>query len=182
MVVALDPAGSIASLRNALVRDSRLLVTVTSEPRYLASASGDMNRILRLVAYTIGSIMALGALFAALNATYSSVIRRATEMATMRAIGFSGSAVASALLAEALLLAFVGAVIGVVGAYCVFDGVTISTLGGAQFDAQLVYSLSISPTLLGSGVVLACSLGLAGGLLPAIGAGRANIPDLLQEI
>jgi putative ABC transport system permease protein len=182
MVVALDSAGSIASVRNALVRDSRLLVTVTSEQRYLASASGDTNQILQLVAYSIGSIMALGALFAALNATYSSVIRRATEMATMRAIGYSGSAVAIALLVEALLLAFVGAAIGAVGAYWLFNGVTISTLGGAQFGAQLVYSLNTTPTLLGSAILLACVLGLAGGILPAIGAARANIPDLLQEI
>ncbi len=181
MVVALDSPGAIVSLRNALAEDARLQVTVTAEPQYLATASDSVNRMLRLVTYAIGSIMALGALFAALNSMYSSVVKRATEMATVRAIGFPGIAVAIAVLLEALLLAVIGAAFGVAIAYGAFNGVKVSTLGGALFDSQLVYSLSITPGLIASATVLACALGLAGGLLPAIRAARANIPSMLQE-
>jgi putative ABC transport system permease protein len=154
---------------------------VTAQPQYLATASDSVNRMLRLVTYAIGSIMALGALFAALNSMYSSVVKRATEMATVRAIGFPGIAVAIAVLLEALLLAVIGAAIGVAIAYGAFNGVKISTLGGALFDSQLVYSLRITPGLIASATVLACALGLAGGQLPAIRAARANIPSMLQE-
>jgi hypothetical protein len=52
---------------------------------------------------------------------------------------------------------------------------------GAHFDAQLVYSLSITPALIGSVILFACTLGLAGELLPAIRAARANIADKLHE-
>lgn len=181
LVVALDSPAAIKTLRDAIAKDERLTVTVSSEPQYLATASDTVNRTLRLVTYAIGSIMALGAVFAALNSMYSSVVKRATEMATVRAIGFSGAAIAVAVLIEALLLALIGAAIGVAISYSAFNGATISTLGGAQFDSQLVYSLAIAPGLILSAVALACALGLAGGLLPAMRAARANISTLLHE-
>jgi putative ABC transport system permease protein len=183
MVVALDSPAALAALQDAVARDARLLVSISSEPQYLAmaSASDPAGRILRLVTYAIGSIMSLGALFAALNSMYSSVVKRATEMATVRAIGFPGGAVAIAVLVEALLLALIGATLGVAISYGAFNGVKISTLGGALFDSQLVYSLRVTPRLIGSAIALACALGLAGALLPAIRAARANIPSMLQE-
>jgi putative ABC transport system permease protein len=183
MVVALDSPAALAALQDAVARDARLLVSISSEPQYLAmaSASDPAGRMLRLVTYAIGSIMSLGALFAALNSMYSSVVKRATEMATVRAIGFPGGAVAIAVLVEALLLALIGATLGVAISYGAFNGVKISTLGGALFDSQLVYSLRVTPRLIGSAIALACALGLAGALLPAIRAARANIPSMLQE-
>lgn len=102
-------------------------------------------------------------------------------MATLRALGFSSAAVAAGVLLEALLLALVGAVIGAAFAHALFNGATISTLGGAVWDSQLVYSLSMTPTLAIGVVLLACGLGLAGGLLPAIPAARANIAEALHE-
>jgi putative ABC transport system permease protein len=112
---------------------------------------------------------------------YSAVAARATETATLRAIGFSGSAVAVAVMIEALLLALLGAAIGIGLSYALVDGVTISTLGGALFDSQLVYSLSVTPALAIGVAVLACALGLAGGLVPAIRAARSNIAATLHE-
>ena len=152
-----------------------------SEPEYLATASESVNRMLRLVGYSIGSIMALGALFSALNSMYSAVAARSVEMATLRALGFSSLAVAAGVLIEALLLALIGAAVGAAFAYALFNGATISTLGGAVWDSQLVYSLSITPALAIGVVLLACALGLAGGLLPAIRAARANIAEALHE-
>lgn len=181
LTVALNSAGSFATFREALARDARLFVDVRAEPEYLETASSSVNRMLRLVAYAIGSIMALGALFGALNSMHSVVAARAAEIATLRAIGFAASAVAIAVLVEALLLALVGAAIGVGLSYAVFNGTTISTLGGAQFDSQLVYALTITPSLVWGTTVLACALGLAGGLLPALRAARASIADSLHE-
>ena len=131
MTVQLDSAAALPAFEKALAGDARLFVSSRGEPEYLASASGSVNRMLRLVAYAIGSIMALGALFAALNSMYSAVAARAVEMATLRAMGFAASAVAIAVLAEALLLALAGAALGVAIAYAAVDGATISTLGGA---------------------------------------------------
>ena len=181
MTVALDSAGSLAAFRKALNSDPRLFVDASSERDYLATASSAANRLLSLVAYAIGSIMALGALFGALNSMHSEVTARAAEIAMLRAIGFASTAVAAGVLIEALMLALLGAAIGAAIAYLAFDGTTISTVGGALFDSQLVYSLTITPSLLLSAVLVACTLGLAGGILPAIGAARSNIAETLHE-
>lgn len=181
LVVTLETPGSLATFEQGVARDARLFVDVRGEREYLATASSSVNRMLRLVAYTIGSIMALGALFSALNSMHSAVAARGAEIATFRAIGFASSAVATAVLVEALLLAFIGAAIGVAISYVAFGGRTISTLGGAQFDSQLVYALTITPSLVLSVIALACALGLAGGLLPALRAARSSIADSLHE-
>jgi putative ABC transport system permease protein len=173
---------SLAALKAALARDASLLVDVRTEPEYLATASSSTNRVLQLVAYSIGSIMALGALFGALNSTQSAVVARTVEIATLRAIGFSSFAVAIAVLIEALLLALAGAVAGAAVAYTAFNGTTISTLGGAVWDSQLVYSLNITPSLIVIAIVLACALGLLGGVFPAIRAAHTKVADALHEI
>jgi len=179
--VALRSPRELAAFKDAVGASSKSLLRARSEPEYLAIASEQVNRVLRLVGYVIGSIMALGALFSALNSMYSAVSSRSVEMATLRALGFSSLAVAAGVLLEALLLALVGAGAGAAFAYALFNGATISTLGGAVWDSQLVYSLAISPALVLQVVLLACALGLAGGLLPAIRAARANIADVLHE-
>lgn len=181
MTVQLDSAAALSRFEKALAGDARLFVAIRAEPEYLASASASVNRMLRLVTYAIGSIMALGALFAALNSMYSAVAARGVEIATLRAMGFAASAVAIAVLTEALLLALAGAALGVGVSYAAVDGTTISTLGGALFDSQLVYSLAVSPGLVAIAIGLAATLGLGGALAPAIRAARANIAHALHE-
>jgi putative ABC transport system permease protein len=181
LTVALRSPREIAAFNDAVELNSKSILVARSEPEYLETASASVNRMLRLVGYTIGSIMALGALFSALNSMHSAVSARSVEMATLRALGFSSLAVAGGVLIEALLLALIGAGIGAAVAYALFNGATISTLGGAVWDSQLVYSLSITPALTMGVVLLACALGLAGGLLPAVRAARANIAQALHE-
>jgi putative ABC transport system permease protein len=181
MGVMLESPEAIASLREALRRDPTLQVDVRAEPEYLATASAGVSRMLQLVAYAIGSIMALGAVFAALNSMTSAVAARTVEIATLRAIGFNPGAVAVSVLIEALLLALLGAALGVAVADGAFNGTTISTLGGAVWDSQLVYSLTITRSVTAAAVLLACALGLLGGAFPAIRAARLNIADALHE-
>jgi putative ABC transport system permease protein len=180
LTVALDSAGSFPEFKDTLSRDPTLLIDTHTEPEYLATASSSVNRILQWVAYTIGSIMALGALFGALNSMHAAVAARSLEVATLRAIGFSPIAVALAVLIEALLLSLLGAAIGVAVAYTAFDGTVISTLGGAVWDSQLVYSLSITPAVVLTAILLACALGLLGGIFPAIRAARAHVATALH--
>jgi putative ABC transport system permease protein len=181
MAVLLDTESSFTKLREELAADPTVMVDVRTEPEFLSTASSSVNRMLRIVAFAIGSIMALGALCGALNSMHSAVAARMVEIATLRAIGFSSTAVAAAVLLEALLLAIFGAAIGVGIAYTAFNGTTISTLGGALWDSQLVYSLSITRSLVVTASVLACTLGLLGGLFPAIRAARSNVADALHE-
>jgi putative ABC transport system permease protein len=79
-----------------------------------------------------------------------------------------------------LLLALFGGAIGVAIAYALFNGAVISTLGGA-LDSQLVYSLTVTPSVVVIAIVVACALGLLGGIFPALRAARANVADALHE-
>jgi putative ABC transport system permease protein len=179
--VALRSPREFPAFKKTVELGSKSILLARSEPEYLATASQWVNRMLRLVGYSIGSIMALGALFSALNSMYSAVSARRVEMATLRALGFSSLAVAAGVLIEAFLLALLGAAIGAAIAFALFNGAIVSTLGGAVWDSQLVYSLSITPALAMSVVLLACALGMAGGIFPAMRAARANIAEVLHE-
>jgi putative ABC transport system permease protein len=85
------------------------------------------------------------------------------------------------VLIEAFLLALFGAAFAVAIAYAAFDGTVIGTLGGALWDSQLVYSLTITPSLIATTILLACALGLSGGMFPAIRAARASVVGALHE-
>jgi len=171
-----------AALQALAAKDPTLQVDIHREPEYLALAASDMNQLLQLVAYGIGSIMALGALFGALNSMHAAVAARTAEIATLRAMGFAPLSLAGAILIEAALLALLGALLGVAIAYSAFSGATISTLGGALFDTQVVYSLTITAAITASAVALAAVLGLLGALPPAVRAARLSVVDALHEI
>lgn len=174
--------GALARVRGALTAYPRLEVKVMTEPEYLALVSGSMQHLLRAIAFTIGGLMAFGALFGALNTMYSSVASRSREIATFRALGFGSEAVVISILIEALVLALIGAGLGIAIAYVAFDGQSISTLGGSRWDSQLVYSLTITPALAALATALACGIGVVGGLIPAVRAIRAPVARSLQAV
>ena len=103
--------------------------------------------------------MALGALFGALNTMYSAVSARTVEIATLRAIGFGAGGVVSSVLAEALLLSLTGALLGASVAWFLFNG---NSVGIGNNVGTLVFQMHITLALLGSGVLLACIVGLIG--------------------
>lgn len=173
-------AGSLTTFKDALNRQPSLSVQILSEPKYVAMVSRSINRLLRVVAYAIGSIMAIGALFGALNTMYSAVASRTSEIATLRALGFGSRTVLVSILIEALLLAAVGACAGIAIAYLAFDGNAISTLGGSRWDSQIVYSLTITPALVAIATTVACGIGLLGGLFPGLRAVRASVAESLR--
>lgn len=178
---ALLASGSaFAMFSHALERDPSLKVSVMREPDYLEMVSGSIHRWLTSVAYLIGCIMGVGALFGALNTMYSAMASRQNEIATLRALGFSPVAIVSAIVLEAVLLSLAGAFVGIGIAYAAFNGQAINTLGGSLWDTQIVYTLSVSPPLVLLAIALAGSIGILGGLFPAIRSIRSTIVDALR--
>ncbi|MEZ5787993.1 MAG: ABC transporter permease [Xanthobacteraceae bacterium] len=172
-----DPA-VLAGLKTYVETDPRLKLDVKSEQDYFADQSQQTSDLIQKLGWPLAIAMALGALAGALNTMYSSVASRASEIATLRAIGFGGFPAFVGTLAESLLLAAIGGVFGAVATYLVFDGFTTSTLG-AGFT-QVVFSFELTPALVAQGLVLALTVGLIGGLLPAIRAARLPIVQGLQ--
>jgi putative ABC transport system permease protein len=83
-------------------------------------------------------------------------------------------------LIEALLIAFVGGLIGCI-AVLRLNGLTTSTINWQTFS-NLAFAFRITPALLLSGLVFALVMGLIGGLLPAISAARRPIAVALREL
>jgi putative ABC transport system permease protein len=124
-------------------------------------------------------IMALGAVFAALNSMYAAVAARGKEIATLRAIGFGGTPVLLSVMVEALLLALSGGILGALIAYVLFNNMSVSTLG--QNFTQVVFSFKVTPLLVIRGLVIAVIIGMVGGFLPAIRAARLPVTTSLRE-
>lgn len=178
ILVELDGAGGLATLQAAVRGDSRLQVDVQTERDYFSGQSKNFTDNIGRLTGIVATIMAIGALFGALNTMYSAVSTRQTEIATLRAIGFGGAPVVVSVLAEAVLLALAGGVLGAVISYVLFNGMTVSTLG--QNFTQVAFSFAVTPELLVRGLVWAVAIGLLGGLLPAIQAARMPVVDALR--
>jgi len=174
----LASADSFDAFKDALTTDPRLKVDVQREPDYYAAQSKDLSKTIRVVGTTVAAIMAIGAMFGALNSMYSAVATRSLEIATLRAIGFGGVPIVISVLIEALLLSLLGGVLGAALAWVFFNGHSVSTLGGAF--AQVVFKLTVTRTLIVTGIVWACIIGLLGGFFPALRAARIPVAEALR--
>jgi putative ABC transport system permease protein len=175
VLVMLNSPASYDSFQNYLTTNPSLSVEPMRETEYVELQAKQLNLILRLVAYLVGGIMGLGAMFGALNTMYSAVSTRAVEIATLRAIGFGGLVVVISVIVEALLLTSVGAAIGASLAWIAFNG-NLHAMGGSTIR------LAVTPGLVASGIIFAALLGLVGGLFPAIRAACLPIATALRAI
>jgi putative ABC transport system permease protein len=178
--VRLESKDSFAAFKSSLTTNPQLSVDVMREHDYYAKQSQRMSNVLSFIAYVVGGIMGVGALFGALNTMYSAVSVRSREIATLRAIGFGASAVVLSVLIEAMLLSIIGALIGAGLAWVFFNGNVVSTLG-SNFT-QVVFRLAVGPSLVVLGIAWACVIGLVGGLFPAIRAARLPVATALRAV
>jgi len=177
-VALLTGPAEFTRFKDALTTDPQLKVDVQREPDYYAAQSKQLTKIINVVGKTVAIIMAIGAMFGALNSMYSAVAARGLEIATLRAIGFGALPVLLSVMIEALLLSLLGGVIGASLAWLFFNGHSVSTLGGAF--AQVVFQLTVTRALIITGIVWACIIGLLGGLFPALRAARLPVAEALR--
>ena len=173
MTVMLARPDDFSHFKSVLDSNPKLSIDILHETDYLASQSKQLNGFLTIVAYLVGGIMGLGALFGALNTLYAAVSTRSVEIATLRVFGFGAAAILTSVLAEALVLSLLGAAIGAAAAWLAFNG-------DLHAAGSLVFRLTVTPTLMGEGVALACALGLFGGLFPALRAARVPVAVALR--
>ncbi|HWY25813.1 MAG TPA: ABC transporter permease [Nevskia sp.] len=169
---------ALKDLKATVAADPRFQVDVLGERSYFTSQSSQVTDGINIFTLVLTIIMALGAVFGALNTMYSAVAARQMEIATLRAIGFSGLPVMASVLAEAASLALIGGLIGAVGAWAVFDGLSTATLG-AGFT-QVAFSFAVTPDLVVRGLSWALGIGLIGGFFPALKAIRQPVAEALR--
>jgi putative ABC transport system permease protein len=177
----LESPQAFATFKDALTTDPRLDVKVEKESDYYAGQSRVITLMIQVVGFSVALIMGLAALFGAINTMYSAVAARTREIATLRAIGYSGGPVAVSVLFESLIIAAVGALIGAGAAYLIFNGFRAATLNWDTFS-QVTFAFAVTPALMGLGILYALMLGLVGGLFPAARAARMPVATALREL
>jgi putative ABC transport system permease protein len=179
--VKLTSPGAFQTFKDGLTTDPRLNVKVLRQTDYYAEQSTAVTKLITTLGYLIAALMAIGAVFGALNTMYSSISARTREIATLRALGFGSGAVVVSVMIESLALAAIGGGLGAALAFLVFNGLHTSTMNWNSF-AQVTFAFAVTPELLVQGIIWAVLIGLIGGLFPALRGARLPIAAALREL
>jgi len=178
VLVRLTSVDAFDSLKRRLTEDPQLNVDVLTEREFFSAQSASTTSTIRIITTVVTIIMAIGALFGALNTMYSAVSARTAEIGTLRALGFGSAPVVASVMAEAMALSLVGGSLGAGIAYALFNGYSVSTLGG-NFT-QIAFNFAVTPALVMQGLVWALVIGFLGGLFPAVRAARLPVTEALR--
>lgn len=177
----LDSAAAFTLFKDALTADPRLDVKVIRESDYLLEQSTMLVTLVNSLGSIVTTLMAIGAVFGALNTLYTAVAARSREIAILRTLGFQASAVVVSVLIEAMVLAVLGGILGGGLAWVLFDGYRTATLNWQSFS-QVAFAFRVTWPLLWQGVAYAVLIGLIGGLFPAVRAARQPLATALRAL
>jgi putative ABC transport system permease protein len=166
--------------KDSITSDPQLNLEVEREVDYYAKQSSAMTRLITILGGLVAGVMAIGAVFGALNTMYSAVSERGREIATMRALGFSSWNVILSFLFEALLISLIAGIIGC-AAVLPLNGMTTQTMNFSTFS-NIAFAFKITFNLLVMGVIFALAMGVLGGLLPAVRAALRPVAVSLREL
>ena len=176
----LSSAEAFTRFKDALTSDPRLSVKPLRQTDYYADQSTAMTKLITTLGVLIAFLMAVGAVFGALNTMYSAVSARTREIATLRALGFGSGTVIVSVLFESLLVALAGGVCGAGLAYVAFNDFHAATMNWQSFS-QVAFAFQVTPALLVRGLMWALLIGFVGGLFPAVRAARLPVAAALRE-
>jgi putative ABC transport system permease protein len=171
---------AVAPLERRFAADPRMKVRVERETDYYRRASQQLTTFITVLGTLVALVMALGAVFAALNTMYSAVAERSREIATIRALGFGEGSVVLSFVIEAMLVALAGGIVGCLAALPL-NGLVTQTMNFQTFS-HLSFAFRVTPAVVGWGIAFALLMGLVGGLPPAIRAARVPVVVALRDL
>jgi len=166
------------TLKHRVADDQRLQLEGTLETDYYEKQTSSGAPI-RIMGYIVGLTMAIGSIFAAANTMYAAVSYRSREIATLRVLGFRRGSILTSFVFESVLLALLGAAVGIV-LMLPFNGMTTGTSNAVTFS-EVVFSMRITLQVVIYAVTFAVVMGLIGGVAPAWGAARREILAALRD-
>jgi putative ABC transport system permease protein len=178
--VRLASTDDFQKFKDAVTSDPRLTFDVYREATFYTEQSRMISKIIRVLGFLVAGIMAVGAVFAALNTMYSAVAARSAEIGTLKALGFTPVNIVASFLVESMLIALAGGAIGCLAALP-FNGFTTGTLNWASFS-YLAFSFRVTPVILAFGIAFSLLMGVVGGLPPAVRAARVPVIVALREM
>jgi ABC-type lipoprotein release transport system permease subunit len=174
-----DPS-AFEGVVETLEADPRLAVDAQLEREFYANQGTLLGGILRFLAVFIAGVMAIGAVFGAVNTMYSAVDSRAPEIGVLLALGFKPRSVLASFVVESMLIALLGGLIGCLIALPI-NGLVTSTTNWNSFS-EVAFAFRVTPTLLVAGIVFALVMGVIGGFLPARRAAKRPVVEALREV
>lgn len=172
-----DPAG-FEEAKRSLEADKRLTVDVHRESEFYAQQSQLLGSILRVLAVLVTSIMAIGAIFGAVNTMYAAVASRRPEIAVLLTLGFRPRNILASFVIESAVVATLGGLVGCLLALPL-NGLVTSTTNWASFS-EIAFAFRITPSLLVAGLVFAVVMGVLGGFFPARSASKVSVVRALR--
>jgi putative ABC transport system permease protein len=173
VIVRLTNPDALSVLRRALTSNPALSVTVERHSTYYVRRTSQFMAFFDAIAYGVATILALGALFGAVNIMSSAVSARRQQVATLRSLGFGAFPIALSVAVEAIVLCEIGAVVGVVLVWALYNG-------RQSLYGNNVFTMTVSPSLIGLGLAWALVIALLGGLLPSLSAARLPLAEALR--
>ena len=168
------------ALEKQLEADPRLGIQLRRESEFYSSQSELLGSIIRFMGVFITAIMAVGAVFGAMNTMYAAVGSRTREIATLLVLGFTPVSVMLSFMIESVILALFGGLIGCLLALPI-NGIVTSTTNFSSFS-ELAFAFRVTPQALIAGLVFAGLMGLVGGFLPSLRAARQPLAKSLREM
>jgi putative ABC transport system permease protein len=173
-----DPS-QIEALSARLQNDKRVPAKVLTEREYLSNQTQMLSALFIGLGTFLSLIMGIAAVFTGTNSMLSALAARVHEIGILLSMGFRPFAIFVAFLLEAMLVGFLG---GIVGCLLVLplNGIQTGTMNFSTFS-EVVFAFQTTPTVLLSAVLFAMLLGLIGGAIPAWKASRLRPTQALRR-
>jgi ABC-type lipoprotein release transport system permease subunit len=175
--VKLDPRPG--SLADRLRSDTEVPAKVISEKQFLESQTVMLTGMLGGLAFMLGLIMGLAAIFTATNTMLSAIAARSHEIGILLAMGYRPVPVFLSFMFEALVLGLIGGVVGCLMSLP-FNGIRAGTMNFQTFT-EMAFAFKVTPFVLAIAIVFSLLLGLFGGALPAWRAARLTPTEAMRR-
>lgn len=165
-------------LRRQLAEDPQFReLQVMLESTYYADQTNAALPV-KVIGSVVAAFLFIGGVFALSNTMFSSVWFRAREIAVLRLLGFPRGVIIATFLTESLLLSTASAAVAIAG-LAPLSGFVAGTHNAVTFS-DLAFKIQLSAKTVWTAVLLAVSLALFGGGLPAFRASRLAYEDHLR--
>jgi len=178
--VRLASENAFDAFKSAVAADPRLTVSAEREADYYAKQSEVLTILIKVLGFLVASVMAIGAIFGAINTMYSAVSARSVEIATLRALGFRTRHIIISFVTESVFISLIGGLVGIL-LILPINNRAASTMNWQTFS-QLSFTFMITPAFMIEGLIFAAAMGFLGGLFPAVRASRVPIVTALRGL
>ncbi|HET6422366.1 MAG TPA: ABC transporter permease [Planctomycetaceae bacterium] len=175
MVLRTESPADATDLVTRLQESRSIVCNPMTETDYYAKQA-EQTEMITAAAWIIAWFMGVGAIFGVMNTMFAAIGQRRKDIAVLRILGFRPHEILISFLLEAILISFVGGVLGIMMGMAV-NGFSRSTAVGAR-EVEFAFKVTESTIIFAAGFSIA--MGITGGLLPALSVVRIQPLEALK--